>query len=188
MSEAKFTPGPWEFDVEIHWVNQPGEQEVHGAWDVYPVDDCDHIIATVNHVYPDRNTCRYNARLIAAAPAMYEALHRAVTEMEFWSKGHSDAEIAIAHAALAQAEGAVVRMVPHSTSDVCWCQPFDGPKHPNCPMHGKPLEECLFRVLYFLESHLLVDWHYMEGEGFYRDKTALVEDIRKTLDIGNAGR
>jgi hypothetical protein len=55
-------------------------------------------------------------------------------------------------------------------------------------MHGKPLEECLFRVLYFLESHLLVDWHYMEGEGFYRDKTALVEDIRKTLDIGNAGR
>ena len=107
MSEAKFTPGPWEFDVEIHWVNQPGEQEVHGAWDVYPVDDGDHIIATVNHVYPDRNTCRYNARLIAAAPAMYEALHRAVTEMEFWSKGHSDAEIAIARAALAQAEGHV---------------------------------------------------------------------------------
>jgi hypothetical protein len=74
MSNMSFTPGPWEFDVEIHWVNQPGEQEVHGAWDVYPVDDCDHIIATVNHVYPDRNTCRYNARLIAAAPDMYEAL------------------------------------------------------------------------------------------------------------------
>ena len=73
-NDTKFTPGPWEFDVEIHWVNQPGEQEVHGAWDVYPVDDCDHIIATVNHVYPDRNTCRYNARLIAAAPEMYEAL------------------------------------------------------------------------------------------------------------------
>lgn len=70
MSETKSTPGPWEFDVEIHWVNQPGEQEVHGAWDVYPVDDCDHIIATVNHVYPDRNTCRANARLIAAAPEM----------------------------------------------------------------------------------------------------------------------
>ena len=45
--------------------------------------------------------------LLAAAPAMYEALHRAVTEMEFWSKGHSDAEIAIARAALAQAEGHV---------------------------------------------------------------------------------
>jgi len=74
-NDTKFTPGPWEFDVEIHWVNQPGEQEVHGAWDVYPVDDCDHIIATVNHVYPDRNTCRYNARLIAAAPEMYEALN-----------------------------------------------------------------------------------------------------------------
>jgi hypothetical protein len=79
MSNVKFTPGPWEFDVEIHWVNQPGEQEVHGAWDVYPVDDCDHIIATVNHVYPDRNTCRYNARLIAAAPEMYEALKLILT-------------------------------------------------------------------------------------------------------------
>ena len=45
--------------------------------------------------------------LLAAAPAMYDALHRAVTEMEFWSKGHSDAEIAIARAALAQAEGHV---------------------------------------------------------------------------------
>ena len=81
-----------------------------------------------------------------------------------------------------------IKMIGYTESDACWCQPLDGPKHSNCPMHGKPLEECLFRVLYFLESHLLVDWHYMEGEGFYRDKTALVEDIRKTLDIGNAGR
>ena len=72
-------------------------------------------------------------------------------------------------------DGAVVRIVPYSESDACWCQPFDGQKHPNCPMHGKPLDECLFRVLYFLEN----------GEG---DKDAIVEDIRKTLDIGNAGR
>ena len=77
----KFTPGPWEFDVEIHWVNQPGEQEVNGAWEVYPVEDCDHIIATVNHVYPDRDTCRYNARLIAAAPEMYAALKLAIEAM-----------------------------------------------------------------------------------------------------------
>lgn len=26
--------------------------------------------------------------------------------------------------------------VPFSPSDACWCQPFDGPKHPHCPMHG----------------------------------------------------
>jgi len=37
------------------------------------------------------------------------------------------------------------------------------------------LGEALYRVLHFLE----------QGAG---DKTALVEDIRKTLDIGNAGR
>jgi hypothetical protein len=66
---------------EIHWVNQPGEQEVNGAWEVYPVEDCDHIIATVNHVYPDRDTCRYNARLIAAAPEMYAALKLAIEAM-----------------------------------------------------------------------------------------------------------
>jgi hypothetical protein len=88
-------------------------------------------------------------------------------------------------------EGATVRIVPYSESDACWCQPFDGPKHPNCPMHGKPkneLEECLFRALNFLESPLIGTWQYMEGESFYRDKNALAEDIRKTLDIGNAGK
>lgn len=26
--------------------------------------------------------------------------------------------------------------VPYSTADVCWCQPFDGPQHPECPMHS----------------------------------------------------
>jgi hypothetical protein len=81
--------------------------------------------------------CKKKASALQASHReLVDALHRAVTEMEFWSKGHSDAEIAIARAALAQAEGAVVHMVPHSTSDVCWCQPFDGPKHPKCPMHG----------------------------------------------------
>lgn len=29
--------------------------------------------------------------------------------------------------------------VPFTTSDACWCQPFDGPAHPNCPMHGEKL-------------------------------------------------
>ena len=82
MSEPNFTPGPWEFDVELRWVNQPGEQEVHGAWNVYPVDDCDHIIATVNHVYPDRNTCRCNARLLAAAPDLYAALEECAESLE----------------------------------------------------------------------------------------------------------
>ena len=30
---------------------------------------------------------------------------------------------------------------PFSVSDVCWCQPFDGPIHPNCPMHGEETSE-----------------------------------------------
>ena len=26
--------------------------------------------------------------------------------------------------------------VPYSKADACWCQPFDGPRHPECPMHS----------------------------------------------------
>lgn len=29
-----------------------------------------------------------------------------------------------------------MKEIPFSPSDVCWCQPFDGPMHPQCPMHG----------------------------------------------------
>jgi hypothetical protein len=29
--------------------------------------------------------------------------------------------------------------VPYTESDVCWCQPFNGPAHPNFPMHGAPM-------------------------------------------------
>jgi len=103
MNEPKFTPGPWEFDVELRWVKQPGEQEVHGAWNVYPVDDCDHIIATVNHVYPDRNTCRCNARMLAAAPDLYAALAEIVDTLDANDFAHW---VATARAALAKA-------VPH---------------------------------------------------------------------------
>jgi len=28
------------------------------------------------------------------------------------------------------------KLVPFSKADACWCQPFDGPIHPECPMHG----------------------------------------------------
>lgn len=24
---------------------------------------------------------------------------------------------------------------PFTTADVCWCEPFEGPIHPECPMH-----------------------------------------------------
>lgn len=27
-------------------------------------------------------------------------------------------------------------MVPYSKADVCWCQPFGGAQHPDCPTHG----------------------------------------------------
>lgn len=88
-----FTPGPWQ-RLSSGSVWSENNQIVHMD-DIHPTPMNDEYLA-------EREA---NARLIAAAPAMYEALHRAVNEMEFWSKGHSDAEIAIARAALAQAEG-----------------------------------------------------------------------------------
>jgi hypothetical protein len=33
--------------------------------------------------------------------------------------------------------------VPYSPPDLCWCQPFDGPVHPYCPMHGKAEADAL---------------------------------------------
>ena len=33
--------------------------------------------------------------------------------------------------------------VPFSPADACWCQPFDGPQHPNCPMHGSSVTTIL---------------------------------------------
>lgn len=36
--------------------------------------------------------------------------------------------------------------VPFSTSDVCWCQPFDAPAHPFCPLHGSKDSEAFIRI------------------------------------------
>jgi len=43
------------------------------------------------------------AALQASHEELIDALHRAVTEMKFWAKGHADAEIFIAEKALANA-------------------------------------------------------------------------------------
>lgn len=39
-------------------------------------------------------------------------------------------------AAMSRIRPVSAKMIPFTAADVCWCQPFDGPEHPDCPMHG----------------------------------------------------
>lgn len=56
----------------------------------------------------------------------------------------------------------MTRTLPVPT-DACWCEPFDGPMHPFCPIHGKiapapnpadvSCRRCAERVSYALGIH-----------------------------------
>ena len=100
MSEAKHTPGPWLFDYGTVPPDGPGTYA-----DIY-VDGGDTIIAHFNNLIPEGLA---NARLIAAAPAMLEALqgltHGLPELLE--SIGYTDEEGLIdeALAVIAQATG-----------------------------------------------------------------------------------
>ena len=73
MSEAKFTPGPWQVKHEEYdpWeviANIDGPDEGRFHWD--SICDCDQDSKS----RLDSEETKANARLIAAAPQMYEAL------------------------------------------------------------------------------------------------------------------
>ena len=52
--------------------------------------------------------------------------------------------------------------VPYSPPDLCWCQPFDGPVHPYCPMHGKAEADALTLLDAGLDAS--GRWHDTESE------------------------
>ena len=104
MNTSKHTPGPWKWTIESH----------NNEWAIV-TDQNGHIIANVNSESgPDipplvstKMPMETNAHLIAAAPAMYEALQRLfngnVDCGTYWQIDVSD--IQAAKQALAQAEG-----------------------------------------------------------------------------------
>lgn len=109
MSEtAKFTPGPWyyrPYNEDSGYGNSAdwaGQQIMGGEEDF--------VLATLNHDGPNDEA---NARLIAAAPDMYEALQTFVSQyvdlVESGDAGFWDAEkepkVIAARAALQKAEG-----------------------------------------------------------------------------------
>ena len=94
MSESKWTPGPWRIDP---------------CWDVLGnTDDGNGLVCAVTHDAVPVDEARANARLIAAAPSMYEALRRLVIEAELDGMDKRpgwDAWVSQGRAALRLAEG-----------------------------------------------------------------------------------
>ena len=105
--KAKFTPGPWRFDsVDTPFELVNGEcigGEDTGIREVYQ-EDGTLPIATCYAIDGLNNT--ENARLIAAAPDLYEALENMVATMTSMGKTENSA-IVKARAALAKASGEV---------------------------------------------------------------------------------
>jgi hypothetical protein len=96
MSESKHTPGPWFFGhvgTAALWIGP--------HYNKTPVAHVDHDMEYA------RDNSRANARLIAAAPDMYEALSDLIRLIENVAPDYSGCiAVANARAAIAKAEGA----------------------------------------------------------------------------------
>jgi hypothetical protein len=91
MSETKFTPGPWR-------ANRTSVRALKRT-----VADCEFADVSPLRVHPEDMA---NARLIAAAPDLYEALVAITDQMELVGDARKDAPfIETARAAIAKAEG-----------------------------------------------------------------------------------
>lgn len=82
----KFTPGKW--DVSVNRKNLVIGPRGHA------LADCKFSRSTTNRQLPTESECIANARLIAAAPEMYEALCAALPLLEFAveTRGDSDSD------------------------------------------------------------------------------------------------
>lgn len=105
MSEAKHTPGPWEFCL-----HDPHSQWFGNIIGVYGVVDGSKNIRTITcqTKYGTLDECEANARLIASAPDLLDTLDRIATG-EFASDVPLSEQVAtyrtLARAAIAKAKG-----------------------------------------------------------------------------------
>jgi len=104
MADAKHTPGPWSFGPAV-----PGAKQCFYISGNHAAHNREVDIGTVQGGY---YSCEANARLIAAAPDLLEALERVLLDIEFmWEDGtlpdrREDIIYQAARAAIAKAEGA----------------------------------------------------------------------------------
>ena len=98
MNTAKHTPGPWKVDESEH--HAVGGERIYKVITDRPMGG---LVAGVSAWWVDTESARHNAHLIAAAPAMYEALGNLLKMVE--DGDYTTIELNEARAALAQAEG-----------------------------------------------------------------------------------
>ena len=80
MSEAKHTPGPWRVEVGTTLIWAPDGNSINGV----PVAMCDTAYRSWGRQIPlDEHEA--NAALIAAAPAMFEALQAVEAWLDRWA-------------------------------------------------------------------------------------------------------
>lgn len=100
MSKPEFTPGPWSV-IDHNWEGSSG---VYGPDDYLIAEVTIHDSVTEENQTDLELIKEANARLIAAAPDMYEALLKARIAVLTWSPS-PDEPLADIDAALAKAEG-----------------------------------------------------------------------------------
>lgn len=81
-SQVGHTPGPWIIDPKSHWDKEIGIEQKADGWKRFrcevDYDDC------------DPETAEANARLIAAAPELLEALIKLDQALDFSEPGSDD--------------------------------------------------------------------------------------------------
>ena len=103
MNTAKHTPGPWKVDESEH--HAVGGERIYKVITDRPMGG---LVAGVSAWWVDTESARHNAHLIAAAPAMYEALQGALKNIDRLNDKRSAYRaqwIKAVQVALAQAEG-----------------------------------------------------------------------------------
>lgn len=108
-SEARHTPGPWRLETESRDAQRGSDLLVTDAEGGYSIADCDTAFPGSGGMHPDEYArAQANARLIAAAPDLLEALRSLVTHIDRMNaKGIAtatgDAQLAECRAAIAKA-------------------------------------------------------------------------------------
>jgi hypothetical protein len=98
MSEAKHTPGPWDYSAKL------SASENHRGFRIWEHGDS-WVLADVMPMDEDGKQGEANARLIAAAPELLEALKTCLLIVEHLAAESAPTTIAEARAAIAKATG-----------------------------------------------------------------------------------
>jgi hypothetical protein len=97
MTNATHTPGPWHINEEL---------SKRATYLVFSGDGNGYLVANVGNYHTDDKECEANARLIAAAPDLLEALRFIADDIAEGVKAKGSWE-RLARAAIAKATGGV---------------------------------------------------------------------------------